>query len=264
MKNLLSLLLILLILSCKSRQDSVNTMEGMQEETGVIDPTHNSQNSLDWNGTYSGILPCGDCMGIQTTITLKEDNSFEKTTVYLGKSEEKVTEKGTFSWQDDGQAIAVSSTEGAMTIYKVEETQLRMLNQKGEEIEGDLANNYVLQKSVSPIVNKYWKATEIMGSEVVVSENMKREPHLIIRSNGEFSAGGGCNSIFGQFKLEGKNRISFSKIGMSEMACMFDNFDQELVEVLNSTSQFIMVDDEHMQLVVGKRAPLARFKVVYF
>lgn len=238
-------------------------MEGMQEETGVINPVHNSQNSLDWEGTYSGILPCADCMGIQTEIILKEDDTFEKTTIYLNKSDKKFVETGTFSWQDDGKVIATSDNVGNINLYKVEENQLRLLNQEGNQIEGDNANLYLLHKTQAPIVNKYWKAIEIMGLAVEMDEDMN-EPHLLIRSNGQFSAGGGCNSMFGQITLDGKDRISFSNIAITEMACAFDNYDQELLEVFNNTQQYIMVDEKHMQLIVGKRAPLAKFEAVYF
>ena len=257
-------IILLFFFSCKSRQSSVNTMESMQEETGVINPIHNSQNSLDWVGSYSGILPCTDCMGIQTMIVLFDDKTFESSSIYLGKSNKLLTENGTFTWQEEGKSIAICDNDGEMTVYKVEENQLRMLDSENREVIGDLAKNYILQKASSPITNKYWKATEIMGEEVAMNENMNREPHLIIRANGEFSGGGGCNSIFGKFNLEGKNGITFSSIAMSEMECMYENFDQGLLEALNSSRQFIMIDEEHMQLIVGKRAPLAKFKVVYF
>ena len=239
-------------------------MEGMQEETGVINPMHNSQNSLDWADTYSGILPCADCMGIQTVITLNKNNTYESSLVYLGKSERKIEETGSFSWEKDGSILVLSKENESMNIYKVEENQLRMLDQEGQKIEGVLAENYLLHKVASPIVNKYWKAVEIMGRTVEVNENMNRAPHLIIRSNGEFSGGGGCNSFFGKFKLEGKNGITFSDLAITEMVCSFEHFDQELVEALNNSRQFIMEDEEHMQLIVGKRAALAKFKAIYF
>ena len=41
----------------------------------VPDPAHNSRNSLDWAGIYEGVLPCADCPGIQTRLTLSRDES---------------------------------------------------------------------------------------------------------------------------------------------------------------------------------------------
>src|SRR5690606_19199026 len=46
---------------------------------------HNAQNSLDWMGTYEGILPCADCEGIKTTIILKEDGTYSSKETYLNR-----------------------------------------------------------------------------------------------------------------------------------------------------------------------------------
>ena len=35
------------------------------------DAAHNSRNALDWAGTYEGVLPCADCPGIQTRLSLR-------------------------------------------------------------------------------------------------------------------------------------------------------------------------------------------------
>ena len=40
-----------------------------------MDMAHNSQNSLDWAGVYQGILPCADCEGFDTVITLNWDET---------------------------------------------------------------------------------------------------------------------------------------------------------------------------------------------
>lgn len=263
LKIYLPFLTVIFLLACKSQQPSVNSLEGMQEQTGVIDLLHNSKNSLDWMGTYSGILPCADCMGIQTTIVLNEDNTFEKSFIYLGKSAGVQYQKGSFTWLEDGSSISIINLDGANKTYKVEENQLRLLDLKGKKIEGHLEKDYLLQKSQSPIVNKYWKAVEIMGQVVNESENIKTEPYLILRSGGNFSGTGGCNSMFGGFTIIGKDGITFSNIAMTEMACSYEHYDDNLVEALTMSRQFIMVDSEHMQLVVGKRAPLAKFEATY-
>ncbi|GGD94473.1 copper resistance protein NlpE [Planktosalinus lacus] len=39
-----------------------------------------SENSLDWHGTYQGILPCADCEGIQTEVTLHDNNTHNNNT----------------------------------------------------------------------------------------------------------------------------------------------------------------------------------------
>ncbi len=263
LKTYFPFLILIFLLACKSQQSSVNSLEGMQEETGVIDLLHNSKNSLDWMGTYSGILPCADCMGIQTTLTLNENYTFEKSFIYLGKSTKVQYQKGSFTWLEEGGSISIIDLNDVSKTYKVEENQLRLLDLKGNKIEGNLEEDYLLVKSQSPIVNKYWKPVEIMGQKVNESENIKSEPHLILRSGGKFSGTGGCNSMFGGFSIIRKNGITFSNIAMTERECSYEHFDDNLVEALTMSRQFIMVDAEHMQLIVGKRAPLAKFEAIY-
>jgi len=46
----------------------------------VLADSHNSQNSLDWQGTYKRVTPCADCEGIETKIILNSDYTYLKTT----------------------------------------------------------------------------------------------------------------------------------------------------------------------------------------
>ena len=41
----------------------------------------NSRNSLDWQGTYVGTVPCADCPGIRMRIELKDDGTFARSFV---------------------------------------------------------------------------------------------------------------------------------------------------------------------------------------
>ena len=101
-----------------------------------------SQNSLDWAGSYEGVLPCASCEGIQTLITLQSDNSFVQETVYLGKDEKILKLMGKAAWDEKGQKITLEDG----TQYLVGENQLIMLDTQGQRITGDLAANYVLKK----------------------------------------------------------------------------------------------------------------------
>ena len=58
------LLSVIYLFGCNQQQKT---------EKEIITDFHNSLNSLDWEGTYSGILPCADCAGIQTLIKLNKN-----------------------------------------------------------------------------------------------------------------------------------------------------------------------------------------------
>lgn len=126
--------------------DVTNTT-GVPASTQVvpIDTTHNSRSSLDYQGTYRGVLPCADCEGIRTEITLRGDNYTLKRT-YLGKSGNNTYESsGTYSWNATGNMITLSKEEKPNQ-YRVGENTLYHLDMNGNMITGDLSDKYILRK----------------------------------------------------------------------------------------------------------------------
>uniref|UniRef100_UPI004047C657 copper resistance protein NlpE n=1 Tax=Shewanella baltica TaxID=62322 RepID=UPI004047C657 len=123
-------------------ETAVDTTQVQTEAAKTVPVGDTSQNSLDWAGSYEGVLPCASCEGIQTLITLQSDNSFVQETVYLGKDEEILKLMGKAAWDEKGQKITLEDG----TQYLVGENQLIMLDTEGQRITGDLAANYVLKK----------------------------------------------------------------------------------------------------------------------
>jgi uncharacterized lipoprotein NlpE involved in copper resistance len=113
----------------------------------AISTGDNSRTSLDWPGTYKGIVPCADCEGIETTITIGMDSSYTLTTSYLGKKDAKPFEKkGTFIWDAYGGTILLDGITNAPDKYKVGENVLIQLDMNGNVITGNIADKYRLQK----------------------------------------------------------------------------------------------------------------------
>ncbi|GMQ31433.1 copper resistance protein NlpE [Algoriphagus confluentis] len=147
----LPLLLLTLIYSCtrSSSDNSSNDEESTQDAGNSSLPVgDNSQTSLDWPGTYFGVLPCASCEGIETWVTLNADGTFELKTNYLGLNdarEEIFT--GTFEWDPTGSMVQLTGLIGnAPGKYKVGENRIWHLDQDGNRIEGDLAERYILSK----------------------------------------------------------------------------------------------------------------------
>ena len=63
----------LLITSCNSNSKNTNDSAISTETTDM----HNAENSLDYDGTYTGTFPAADCPGINMTLTIKKDKTFE-------------------------------------------------------------------------------------------------------------------------------------------------------------------------------------------
>lgn len=142
--------LALIAFSCNNTTSQKGTGEQQQASAGTEqvnpDPAHNSKISLDWAGTYEGVLPCADCEGIKTTITLNSDHTFSKSEIYLkGEKESKFETKGRFEWDESG-GIVILKNEDEKHSYRVGENVLIHLDINGNAITGSLAEHYILKK----------------------------------------------------------------------------------------------------------------------
>lgn len=106
----------------------------------------NSMVSLDWNGTYTGTLPCADCQGIETSLTLNKDLSYVLKTKYLGKSDVVNEKTGKFNWNKAGSTITLDGISNAPSQYFVGENVLTQLDMEGKKITGNMADLYQLKK----------------------------------------------------------------------------------------------------------------------
>lgn len=130
------------IAACGNRAKTSNDADTDSIITEVPD-MHNAENSLDYTGTYKGVLPAADCPGIETTLTLTPDKTFTLHASYLERNS-SYNEKGTYTLKDN--LLTLKEENGEETYYKVEENSLRRLTADKEEITGDLANYYILKK----------------------------------------------------------------------------------------------------------------------
>ncbi|MGI9525703.1 MAG: copper resistance protein NlpE [Weeksellaceae bacterium] len=137
--------------SCEKKSDEVVTNKTDdvvvvdENETEVVD----NMGVKNYVGTYNGTVPCASCEGIDTSITLNEDGTYTKDEEYLGQKEEaKFSEKGTFVWNDDHTQVILTPEDDATVkrMYLVEEGQIKALDADGKEVEGELADAYILTK----------------------------------------------------------------------------------------------------------------------
>ena len=227
--------------------------------------SHNSRNSLDWNGVYTGTLPCSDCEGVQTMIKLNRDLTYEREIKYHGRSNESRKESGTFSWDGSGSKITLGGQDknDGNIYYRVGENNLTQLDKQGSRITGALANRYVLNKVNSPIMEKYWKLIEINNRAVNPPDEGGREAHMILKAvDNRVTGNSGCNSFFGSYELAGSNNISIKNIGATKMACQDMDTEFELFKLLEVADKFTVREDT---LVLGKanEAPQAKVIAVY-
>jgi heat shock protein HslJ/uncharacterized lipoprotein NlpE involved in copper resistance len=262
MKKIIVFFFILSIISCNKQN---NTEEKVNEPS-----VSNSKNSIDYIGTYKGILPCADCEGLETEIVINENETYRIKTRYQGKGNKYFIKKGNFTWDKKGIIIILSNVENAPKYYLVGKNTLTQLDLEGQKISGSLANDYILSKQptdtaletsidnnatvdlnnriqtttvikkVNPAVGKYalaetkWKLVSLYNSKVLAQG--KKEYFLKINSkDARFTAFAGCNNITGNYIMPSSNTIDFSDVIMTRMACadmtLEDKFGAMLVQV---------------------------------
>ncbi len=127
-----SILLIAIVVSgifsvnaCKEKESAV--IESM--DMPVADE-HTSQNSLDWNGTYSGTLKGLDGETFSVDLSLELDGMYAIELEEENKSD--IVKRNKFNWSKDGRTIELFDVNEIYNKFFVGEDILVQLNKNGE------------------------------------------------------------------------------------------------------------------------------------
>nr|WP_294774502.1 copper resistance protein NlpE N-terminal domain-containing protein [uncultured Flavobacterium sp.] len=286
-------------ISCQKQAESKPTAQDSIAKVDSVNniAAHHAKNSLDYIGTYKGILPCADCEGLETVICINENDTYKIKTKYQGKGEKVFEQKGNFSWNKEGNTIVLEGIENGPNQYFVGENTLTQLDLSGKRITGDLASAYVLAKQptqnseietapeekktvdlnnrieakteikkVNPAIGKAtlaetkWKLITLNGK--VVNQKGKKDYFLKLNSkDGRFSAYAGCNSIAGSYVMPSAYGLTFSNMAMTRMACPEMDLETRFSKILELTERYT-IKDNILKLHQGKKEVLATFEPI--
>jgi uncharacterized lipoprotein NlpE involved in copper resistance len=107
-----------------------------------------SKDQPAWVGNYSGSLPCGDCKGILTRITLNADKTYMLSSQYIGKEGKPNVYKGTYNLDDKN--IVTLDAEGDHLKFLIMEgdNMIKKLDKFGNEEQGGPEARYFLHKVI--------------------------------------------------------------------------------------------------------------------
>jgi uncharacterized lipoprotein NlpE involved in copper resistance len=126
--------------SLAAKTDSTNADSAVIAATPAITSTH-----------YFGTIPCADCTGIETEITLKSDHTYSIHSIYAGRKStgpgsNEISETG--MWMLHGtDTIHLADRKNGPSMYVQTDSTLVQLDMKGKKITGKLADKYILKKS---------------------------------------------------------------------------------------------------------------------
>jgi copper homeostasis protein (lipoprotein) len=117
-------------------------------ETTGAENTQHAQKNLNLSGLYLGFFPCADCKGIRTTLALNKNNTYVIITIYVGKSDREIVEKGKFSLGENGDTLVLTPKKGSTTTqqYLIDDDMLIKLDEDGNRITSDGADRYILKR----------------------------------------------------------------------------------------------------------------------
>ncbi|MFC2450066.1 MAG: copper resistance protein NlpE [Flavobacteriaceae bacterium] len=101
----------LFAVSC-SKKEETKVEAPQAAETETVQQPAEEATPKKHIGVFSGKVPCADCPGIETKLTLNEDGSFVLDETYLEKKDGNFTAKGSYEVSEDGSFVTVKE-EGA-------------------------------------------------------------------------------------------------------------------------------------------------------
>jgi heat shock protein HslJ len=224
------------------------------------------QTTLDWAGTYSGVVPCADCPGIEMELTLNTDSTYTLQMTYQERAS-VYSNSGSFTWDNTGTKITLKDMgEFGSDLYLVQENKLILLDADGNLIESD--HNYTLSKTEaassahSGLTDRRWKLVELAGKPVTYPENHASEAFISFKQDGTVNGNFSCNTFNGTYTLQEGNRIRFSKMAATQKMCLDMTVETDFAKVLETTDSYNM-DGDNLILNRARMAPLARFEAVY-
>lgn len=130
----------LFAVSCSKKEAKTETpasSDSLKTEQ-VADSTTTNTEKVSLSGNFEGTIPCADCSGIETKLTLNEqDKSYTLESNYLEKKDGKFTDKGTFEVSEDGTFVTLKeegnptpqiyhiTTDAAYLVTKVGDKELK-------------------------------------------------------------------------------------------------------------------------------------------
>ena len=124
--------LLILMAACQGREQPFGT----GAENAAADKDAGAA-TLPLAAVYADTMPCNDCQGIVTRLTLKPDSLYELQETYLGRNEPANYRRG--PWRVRGQVVTLEpSGNASVRRYTVEADQsLRLLDANGDPMPAD-------------------------------------------------------------------------------------------------------------------------------
>jgi uncharacterized membrane protein len=150
-----------LLAACNN--ESKNTTSSTDSSAMVTKPAVDSV-ALKYTGLYSGYLPCADCAGIMTFLSLSSDMTYRLEETFAGKNDTARRANGI--WKRENDKVVLYQGDKVLISYLPEGQKLVQLDIEGKRISGNLGDKYVLSRN-QVADNPAWKAKKEAGVDFI-------------------------------------------------------------------------------------------------
>ena len=254
MKFSVILLAVLTVVSAAAQQSGAGAPPARPPDM------HNSRNSLDWAGTYEGVLPCADYPGTKTRLTLNGDGSYRLLTKVQGSQNAEKSVSGVFTWQLSGNAITLDE-RGGRKQFSVGEGRLTLLRPEGGAPQSPAANLVLTLAAPAPqsgeleqqLVRYRWTlvfATDANNRRIAGLPPSQDRPVVLSFAGSRLSIQGPCNRLIGGYQVTGANQLTVNVGASTKMACdpALMQADSDLSNLLANLLQVQMTGRPSAQL----------------
>jgi heat shock protein HslJ len=200
-------------------------------------------------------MPCADCAGIQTTITLNSFKTYKLREEYLGKENAVYEFSGSFRWESNGTTIVLENLTERPARYIVGDGLLIQLDMNGKKITGVLKDNYILAQVDGKLVNKHWTLIELSGKPV----DGKKAYITFSHSDNRVSGNSDCNDFSGHYRLPNHQRIVLSDLVSTQKMCIGMDIEKQMIEAIKSVDRYDIINN--ILTLYRQTTPLAKFEV---
>lgn len=260
-----------ILIACGDDQDTTSMANDRTEPEQVV-----PREDVSWVGTYRGVLPCeSGCLGEETMLELRPDNTYTWMRRYKGKDEKLYTETSDFEWDADGDIITLNTklvhprnNKQRIFKYRINSGYITKLDHLGEPMQGVSPDRYRLVKAGedSQLKGRYYRLVSLGSSPLDTTKQQVRQAHLVFSDDDNtLNGSGGCNRLQGEYQMNDTDRaaLRFGKVVATEMACDATEIETELFKALERTASY-RLEGDRLQLMDEAGKVIAELEYSFF
>lgn len=132
--------------ACQNKS-TVETAPNSSAEAAPASTGMQSSRGSDWAGTYRALMPCANCEGTETTLTINADNTYTVHIKFLGApGAEELESSGHFEWSAVGDTIILDKYDYTPPKFLYDHQKIHQLDFIGKRAAGVDAEKYTFTK----------------------------------------------------------------------------------------------------------------------